>query len=61
LEGALATVEREMIVDALKSNGGVMARAARQLGITERMMGLRVKALGIDLKQFRKRDEAAVP
>jgi Nif-specific regulatory protein len=36
-----------MIVDALKDNRGIMSRAARQLGITERVMGLRVKALNI--------------
>jgi Nif-specific regulatory protein len=47
LDSALNTVEREMIVEALKANRGIMSKAARQLGITERVMGLRVKALGI--------------
>ncbi len=53
LQDTLASVEREMIVEALKSNHGVMARAARQLGITERTMGLRVKALAIEPRRFR--------
>ncbi|MDR3227907.1 MAG: sigma 54-interacting transcriptional regulator [Puniceicoccales bacterium] len=53
LSDALAAVEREMIVDALKANRGIMAKAARQLGITERTIGLRVKTLGIEPTRFR--------
>ncbi|MDX2187491.1 MAG: sigma 54-interacting transcriptional regulator [Opitutaceae bacterium] len=53
LEEALAAVEKEMIVDALKANRGIMAKAARQLGLTERTMGLRVKLYEIDPKRFR--------
>lgn len=54
LPDALASVEREMIVESLKSNRGIMAKAARQLGITERTMGLRVKSLDIDPFRFRR-------
>lgn len=53
LDATLATVEKEMIVEALKANRGIMAKAARQLGLTERTMGLRVKAHDIDAKRFR--------
>ncbi|AHF92186.1 transcriptional regulator containing GAF, AAA-type ATPase, and DNA binding domains [Opitutaceae bacterium TAV1] len=53
LQETLDAVEREMIVEALKSSRGVMARAARQLGITERTMGLRVKTLAIEPRRFR--------
>ncbi len=53
LQGALDAVEREMIVEALKVNRGVMAKAARRLGLTERLMGLRVKKHGIDPDRFK--------
>jgi len=53
LASALESVEREMILDSLKSSRGNMARAARLLGLTERVMGLRVKKLGIDHRRFR--------
>ncbi len=55
LQSALDRVEREMIVDALKASRGNMARAARALGITERIMGLRVKKYGIDSRSYRTR------
>jgi len=42
-----------MIVEALKSNRGIMAKAARQLGLTERTMGLRVRKHAIDAERFR--------
>jgi Nif-specific regulatory protein len=52
LPAALRALEREMIVDALKSSSGNMAQAARTLGISERLIGLRVKSFGIDLRRF---------
>ncbi len=48
LQAALDGVEREMIADSLKNHRGNMAAAARQLGLTERIMGLRVKKYMID-------------
>jgi Nif-specific regulatory protein len=39
--------EREEIVIALRECDGVMARAARRLGITERMIGYKMKKYGI--------------
>ena len=47
LKTTLDNVEYDLIIDALKSTRGNMAKAARQLGITERLMGLRVKKHGI--------------
>jgi Nif-specific regulatory protein len=54
LTGALDGVERELILDALKSHRGNMARAARALGVSERIMGLRVRKFGIDIWRFRR-------
>jgi Nif-specific regulatory protein len=53
LDAALEALEREMVLDALKSARGNMAKAARALGITERIMGLRVNKYGVDPKRFR--------
>lgn len=53
LEDALGALEREMLVDALKETGSNMAEAARQLGLTERKMGLRVRKYNLDLERFR--------
>jgi len=53
LQAALDNLEREMLLDALKSSRGNMAKAARSLGISERLMGLRVGKHGIDFRRFR--------
>jgi len=53
LQDSLDRVEREMLIESLKSANGNKAEAARQLGITERLMGLRVKKHNIDPKQYR--------
>jgi Nif-specific regulatory protein len=53
LEGTLAAVERDLLVDALKSARGNLAQAARALGLTERKMGLRVRKRGIDPKRYK--------
>ncbi len=45
--------ERALIVDALQAARGNRAKAARILGITERIMGLRVKKYGIDARVYR--------
>lgn len=61
LQEAIDAVEREMIVEALKVNRGVMAKAARQLALTERMMGLRVKKHGIDPERFKGEEKEPLP
>jgi len=53
LRAVLDALEREMILDALKSSRGNMAKAARALGISERIMGLRVGKHGVDARRFR--------
>jgi Nif-specific regulatory protein len=45
-------LERDLIIDALKRSSGNMAAAARQLGITARMIRYKVKNLGIDYQRF---------
>ena len=41
------------IADALKNTRGNIAKAARLLDTSERILGLRVKKYGIQSKQFR--------
>ncbi|CAM2068185.1 nif-specific transcriptional activator NifA [Sulfidibacter corallicola] len=53
LETALQRMERELIMDALISTHGNMAKAAKILGLTERKMGLRVKRYNINPKNIR--------
>jgi Nif-specific regulatory protein len=53
LEAALDAVERELVIEALKNARGNMARAAKALGTTERIMGLRLLRYGIDYRRFR--------
>jgi Nif-specific regulatory protein len=53
LSESMDNMERELILDALKSTRGNMAKAAKLLGVTERIMGLRVKKHGIDARSHR--------
>lgn len=53
LKQRLQALEREIVLDTLKERGGNMAAAARTLGITERVMGLRVAKYGIDWRHYR--------
>ncbi len=52
LDSLLENMEKELILDALKSARGKMAKAARALGTSERIMGLRVRKYGIDPKRL---------
>lgn len=47
----LKDVERRSIVEALKRCGGVQARAAKELGITERSLWYRIKKLNIKIDE----------
>jgi Nif-specific regulatory protein len=40
-------IEKEEITKALKESNWIMARAARLLGITERMIGYKIRKYGI--------------
>jgi Nif-specific regulatory protein len=53
LQAAMDNVERELLTESLKSSRGNKAKAAQMLGMTERLMGLRVRKHGIDPKRFR--------
>jgi Nif-specific regulatory protein len=53
LRATLDQVEKELLVEALKSSRGNMAAAAVALGITERIMGLRVRRYRIESRRFR--------
>ena len=54
LEEAVANVEREMIIDALKNTRGNMARAAELVKVTERKFAYKVKKHGVDYRQYRR-------
>ena len=54
LKTMLESMERELILDSLKSSKGNMAKAARDLGLTERVMGLRARKYHLDPRNFRK-------
>jgi Nif-specific regulatory protein len=47
LKDKIEDMEREEIINALKECNCVMAKAARKLGITERMIGYRIKKYDI--------------
>ncbi len=53
LEEHLEEVEKELIVNALNTSKGNMVKACKILGITERMLGLRMKKYALDYKKFR--------
>lgn len=55
LEDALATLEQRMLTKELQNSAGNMAKAAQLLGISERMMGLRMKKHNLDYRVFRKK------
>jgi len=55
LEAKLAAVEYEMIVEALKTHQGNVTEAAKELGLTRRILGLRMEKHQITYKIFRKR------
>jgi Nif-specific regulatory protein len=53
LSARLGAIEYEMIVDALKTQDGNMTEAARELGLTRRILTLRMEKFGINYKDFR--------
>ena len=40
---AIEALEKELIAEAMKANRGVMAKAARQLNLTERILSYKIK------------------
>lgn len=53
LDFILNKMEKQIIMDALIATKGNSAKAADQLGITERMMGIRIRKYDIDAKRFK--------
>jgi Nif-specific regulatory protein len=43
----IANKEKELIIDALKKSGGHQRKAANELGITERILGYKIKTYAI--------------
>lgn len=58
LKSRVREMEREEIVTALRECDWVMARAARRLGITERMIGYKVRKYNIRIKEVKWIEEA---
>lgn len=54
LDSAVAAFERDLIQDALKSTRGNVAKAARMLDSTERILGYKIKKYGIDPRRFKR-------
>ena len=53
LKDKIKDIEREEIIHARKESDWVMARAAKKLGITERMIGYKIKKYGLRIKEVR--------
>lgn len=53
LDIILGKMEKQIIRDALVATKGNITKAAEQLGITERMMGIRVKKYELDPRRFK--------
>jgi len=49
---SLKELEREEIESALKRHGWVQARAARELGLTQRQIGYKIKKFGLRMPDF---------
>ena len=54
LEAILENVEKQMLIDALNISKGNISKAAEQLKLTDRIMGLRIKKYQIDPMIFKK-------
>ncbi len=53
LKEKIKEIEREEIINALRESNWVIARAARRLGVTERMLGYKIKKYGLRIKEVR--------
>jgi Nif-specific regulatory protein len=51
LKDKIESLEKVAILEALEHCYGVQARAARKLGITERMIGYKIKKYGIKINE----------
>jgi transcriptional regulator with GAF, ATPase, and Fis domain len=53
LKDKIILIEKEEILQALRDSRWIMAKAARRLGITERMIGYKIKKYGLRIKEVR--------
>jgi Nif-specific regulatory protein len=53
LEEKMADIEHEIVSEALRRERGNVSKAAKDLGITRRSMGLRMKRLNLNYKDYR--------
>ncbi len=51
LKDKIIEIEKEAILKALEACDWIQARAARQLGITERMIGYKIKKYSLEIKE----------
>jgi Nif-specific regulatory protein len=56
LESRLNTVEYDLIIESLKNHKGNMVKAAKELGLTPRIMSLRVKKYNLNPQIYKKPD-----
>jgi Nif-specific regulatory protein len=56
----LAEMERDTIISALAGNSWVQHKAAREVGLTARQMGYRVKKYGLEETVRRNRKQAGL-
>jgi Nif-specific regulatory protein len=61
LEARLASIEYEMLVEALRLHQGNATDAATELGLTRRTMGLRMKKYNMTYKEFRRMKSPVPP
>ena len=54
IDDAVANLEREILIDALKNTRGNMAKAAEMIKTTERKFTYKVKKYRIDYRLYRK-------
>lgn len=51
LKDKVEELEKKEIISALEEAGWIKSRAARRLGITERMLNYRIKKYGIEIRK----------
>ncbi|MFO7657488.1 MAG: sigma 54-interacting transcriptional regulator [Bacteroidales bacterium] len=54
LEQILERVEKQLIIDTLTNNRGNITKSAEKLGITSRILGLRIEKYRIDIKKYKR-------
>jgi len=58
---SLKEIERQKIEEALKSNNWIQAKAARELGLTQRQIGYRIKKYAIRLPKRSSQNNSSLP